>query len=151
VILRAAVLGPIQRGIQAGVEGGLSGLGSLFGGGTSTPAQPYTYLFHQGGEDSPFWRGIPNRGPMPVAHQGLMDDEFMAVLQKGERVVPKGSGPESPIINIKVDARYAQPGVAREINAQLAARMPQIIEAALSESAARASLGGSYARQMGRR
>jgi hypothetical protein len=100
--LTRGMFGPNMQG-----GGWLSDLAKLFGGGAAnlpinTPgafaaAQP----FHSGGsvDGSGPWREIPAWmiATAPRLHGGLAPDEFPAVLQRGETVIPKKGQPQ--IIN----------------------------------------------------
>jgi hypothetical protein len=43
----------------------------------------------------------------PRLHQGLAADEYPAILQKGEQVIPKGGGKSAPIVHMHF---YSQSG-----------------------------------------
>ena len=111
--------------------GWLSSLGSLVGigssmsvgqvGGTMTASQsaaaslPINTMagpFHSGGTvgvTGGAMRSIPASyfATAPRLHQGLAADEFPAVLQKGEQVIPKGGGKSQPIVHMHF---YSQNG-----------------------------------------
>ena len=63
---------------------------------------------HAGGEADGTgpWRQIPAWmiAVAPRLHNGLAPDEFPAVLQRGERVVPKGRAGQMPSVTINVQA-----------------------------------------------
>lgn len=58
----------------------------------------------------------------PRFHNGLMPDEFTAILQKGETVLPKGVSPLGPSVSISmpVDLRGADPSMVPYIDAKMA-------------------------------
>ncbi|MFM9889618.1 MAG: phage tail tape measure C-terminal domain-containing protein [Rickettsiales bacterium] len=111
--LRESVTGPIAKGLgdllgggsggSSSGGGGLSGFfGNLFGGSSSSGSSGggffgniFSSFFHQGGVVG---ESLATRREMPAYlfhnaprfHSGLMPDEFPAILQKGETVIPKG-------------------------------------------------------------
>lgn len=102
-----AIFGNLSKSGGGGGGGGLLGwIGGLFGGnsGGYTGGNPYgagtgdwAAVAHSGGvvgstsfpqRQMPAWM----IATAPRLHNGLAADEFPAVLQKGERVIPKGGG-----------------------------------------------------------
>jgi chromosome segregation ATPase len=100
-----------QRGFEQIFGMLMTGLPSLFGGGAANlpinqPGFPGAATFHSGGVVGASGGAVRNI-PMaafsfaPRLHNGLMPDEYPAVLQKGERVIPRGGGAGNNItINI---------------------------------------------------
>ncbi|MHC4122445.1 MAG: hypothetical protein ACYSSI_02640 [Planctomycetota bacterium] len=92
--------------LPSGQEGGLLGLGSLFG--TAAPAAVPAATMHAGGiagMQKPD-RIVPSTvfGRAPRLHAGLKADEMPAILQKGETVLPKGIQPNNVNVNFNVSA-----------------------------------------------
>lgn len=123
---RRAVLGPVANA-----------LGGIFGGGGSVTAA----VFHTGGMVgiSGHQRNVPSAlfARAPRLHRGgwvgLRPDEVPTILQRGERVLNRQeAGQYSPGImatsgiNIHIDARGAQAGVAEQIDLKLRAALPEI-------------------------
>ena len=98
-------------GAGAGGAGGFGALlGGLFGGGgpqvmAAGTAQATTGMgLEQIGQTFiTGHRGIP-ADYMPRLHNGLKPDEFGAILQKGEEVIPKNNAGQKQTININVSA-----------------------------------------------
>src|SRR5690606_16716215 len=112
-VLKDIAKGVLQRGVvnpaadfAQSVIGSIasSAAGSFFGSSTTAA------VAHTGGTvgySTNFTRQVPSSrlSPAPRLHNGLRSDEFPAILQRGEQVIPKGQRMESssPTINI-----YAQ-------------------------------------------
>ena len=111
------------QNITAPLFGGISSMvGKVFSGG-ATVAGGSTTLdltrnlsvsgFHSGGivgRDSSFTRSLPGSlfSHAPRLHSGLMPDEFPAILQKGEAVIPKdavGGGGDTNVFIYAVDSK----------------------------------------------
>lgn len=97
--VREQITGPIAGALGDLVKGGSSGGGGFF-------SSIFSSLFHEGG-----MVGMPvSRRALPAYafigaprfHDGLMPDEFPAILQKGETVLPKNSrmGGDTIVFNI---------------------------------------------------
>jgi hypothetical protein len=124
--LTRGLFGPEMKG-----GGWLSSLGSMIGigsgqsvgqvGGAMTASQqaaanlPINTMagpYHSGGtvgvSGGPM-RSIPASyfASAPRLHQGLAADEYPAILQKGEQVIPKGGGKSAPIVHMHF---YSQNG-----------------------------------------
>lgn len=132
----ADVMGQITKeALFGGGSSGSSGLiteigkwiGGMFGGGGTsgtlgglTEAQTGGALFHSGGRvgmtPTPM-RSVPASlfAHAPRLHQGLAGDEFPAILQKGETVYAKGSGPsiQVNVINESNEPLQADQGQVR--------------------------------------
>ena len=65
----------------------------------------------------------------PRLHAGLAADEFPAILQSGERVIPRGgaSATVNAPLNVNIDARGAAPGVEAQIMATLRRELPGML------------------------
>jgi hypothetical protein len=110
--LTRGLFGPEMKG-----GGWLSGLAGMFGGGAANapinqPNFPGAETFHRGGivgTDHGPMRSIPASyfANAPRLHQGLAADEFPAVLQKGEQVIPKGGKKNNPVVHMHF---YSQSG-----------------------------------------
>ncbi len=98
--------------------------GSLFGGGEATGIGSNAEILHSGGvagEASVHRVMSPLLfAAAPRFHSGLAPDEFPAVLQKGERVIPRGNIPAgapaqqpAPTVNIVINDYSAQ-GIATD-------------------------------------
>ncbi|MFO0110782.1 MAG: phage tail length tape measure family protein [Alphaproteobacteria bacterium] len=96
----------LQEYIRAQIVSPLvSGIGGLFSGGGG--ASLLASIFHAGGEVGE--TSAPTRS-MPAAlyhhaprlHNGLMPDEFPAILQKGETVIPKNTTPTAQAQPVEV-------------------------------------------------
>jgi hypothetical protein len=135
---RRAVLGPIANA-----------LGGVFGGGGSVAA----VVSHNGGMVglSGHTRAVPAAvfAGAPRMHSGgtvgpvgswagLRPDEVPTILQRGERVlsraeVARGGGSAIPVaVNLNVDARGAQMGVAEQIAAAMRSAQPEFERIALA-------------------
>ena len=107
------------QNITGPLFGGISGaIGNLFGGGTTGPhigaGGTTAFGMHGGGiagQDSSFTRTLPGGlfSHAPRLHSGLMPDEFPAILQKGEAVIPKdavgGGAGDTNVFIYAVDAK----------------------------------------------
>lgn len=90
--IRENITGPIAGGLSSLLGGGGAGGGSNSGGGIF--GSLFSSIFHDGGvvgESSAPSRMMPAHvfATAPRFHNGLMPDEFPAILQKGETVIPK--------------------------------------------------------------
>jgi len=140
---RNAVLGPLANFLSTGLGGIFSGVfheGGIVGGPAPSrmvPAMAFANAprMHQGG-----WAG-------------LKSDEVPAILQRGERVLSRAevargmaggaSGGGSVGVNISIDARGAQVGVADQIAAGIRRELPAIIKATRAGISGRQSRGYS--------
>jgi hypothetical protein len=107
------------QNITGPLFGGISGaIGNLFGGGTTGlhigAGGTTAFGMHGGGiagQDSSFTRTLPGGlfSHAPRLHSGLMPDEFPAILQKGEAVIPKdavgGGAGDTNVFIYAVDAK----------------------------------------------
>ena len=112
--LTRGLFGPEMNG-----GGWLSSLAGMIGGSGSAanlpinqPGYPGAATMHSGGivgVNSGPMRSIPASyfATAPRLHQGLAADEYPAVLQKGEQVIPKGGGKSQPIVHMHF---YSQNG-----------------------------------------
>jgi hypothetical protein len=109
--------------------GGLFGslLGGLFGGGSGGWDTSVVQL-HKGGLVGQDGRMMKGNAALwanaPRLHDGLMPDEYRAILQRGEMVIPKGGGMGGMTIN--VDARGAEVGVETRVVAAIRAMKPEL-------------------------
>jgi hypothetical protein len=116
-----ALFGNLSKTGGGGGGGGLLGsiIGMFGGGGGYTGGNSYGAqtgdwgaTMHSGGtvgvSGGPV-RSIPTHyfSTAPRLHQGLAADEYPAILQKGEQVIPKGGGKSSPIVHMHF---YSQNG-----------------------------------------
>lgn len=145
-ILRIVVRRKITEPLAAAVSGSdfLGSLTAAFG-------------FHAGGlvgeSGATFTRGVPlaafagaqryHRGGWP----GLRNDEVPAILQRGERVLPRGAGTMAPEINI-----YTAPGSTASVNNRRGENgrpiIDIVIEAAKNAVAGDIARGGTVAAAM---
>ena len=94
--LREQVTGPIAKGLGSLLSGGSSSGGGSSGGGIFASIGSWiTSQFHDGGvvgHTPTVMRSVPSHlfANARRYHSGLMPDEFPAILQKGETVIPKG-------------------------------------------------------------
>lgn len=89
-----------MRALMSGIKGIGGFLSGLFGGGVSGPIHvgiggTTAFGMHGGGivgENTSFTRTVPSFyfNNAPRFHDGLSADEFPAILQRGETVIPKG-------------------------------------------------------------
>lgn len=97
MFIRENITGPIAGGLSDILKGGSGGSGGGgFLGGIFDDI--FSSLFHSGGkvgESSVIGRSVPAYAFVgaPRLHNGLMPDEFPAILQKGETVIPKNQKP----------------------------------------------------------
>lgn len=115
--LRENVTGPIAGQLSSllgGGTGGSSGGGGIFGSLFSSAGSWLSSLFHEGGVV-----GETNASRRPVSpllfagaprfHGGLMPDEFPAILQRGETVIPRNKRMNSgPNITFNISTPNAQ-------------------------------------------
>jgi lambda family phage tail tape measure protein len=145
--LRENVTGPIAKGLgdllgggssgSSGGGGGLSGFfGNLFGGGSSSSSSGgggffssiFSSFFHQGGVVG---ESLATRREMPAHlfhnaprfHSGLMPDEFPAILQKGETVIPKGKGRSMGGMNVTFNVNTPNAQSFMDSQGQVMAKM----------------------------
>lgn len=111
--IRQNISGPIANGLSSMLGGGGGSAGS--GGGIfgSFFSDMFAGVFHTGGAvgDTPASRrSVPSYlfANAPRFHNGLMPDEFPAILQRGETVVPKGKSMGGMNINFNVSTPNAQ-------------------------------------------
>jgi hypothetical protein len=121
-----AIMAQVIGAFMGGAGGGGGG-GSAFTSPHGGPAAPAA-VGHGGGmiEDIAARRTVPISTFIgaPRLHQGLASDEIPAILQRGERVIPKGGGSGPTIINnitnnitIKaIDSQDMQKALAKERN-----------------------------------
>lgn len=92
IFIRQNITGPIAGGLSKALGGGgSSGDQGIFG---SFFDDIFSSIFHSGGivgESNAARRSVPAYAFVgaPRLHNGLMPDEFPAILQKGETVIPK--------------------------------------------------------------
>ncbi len=105
MFIRENITGPIAGGLGDLLKGGSGSSGGGFLGGFFDDI--FGSLFHGGGtvgEGSPTRRSVPTYAfaGAPRLHSGLMPDEFPAILQRGETVLPKNmkSGGNNITFNI---------------------------------------------------
>lgn len=111
--LRENVTGPIASALGDALGGG--GGGGSSGGGIfgSFFSDIFGSLFHDGGkvgEASAPRRVIPAYAfaGAPRLHNGLLPDEFPAILQRGETVIPKNARMQTPQIVMNITTPNAQ-------------------------------------------
>lgn len=106
--IRQNITGPIASelgGLLGGGGGGASGGGGFF-------SSIFSSIFHSGGvvaETMAARRAVPAHVFMgaPRFHDGLMPDEFPAILQKGETVLPKGMKQAAPQVVMNISTPNA--------------------------------------------
>ena len=89
--IRENITGPIASGLSSILGGGAGGASS---GGGGIFGSLFSSIFHEGGivgETMTAGRSLPAFAfaGAPRFHNGLMPDEFPAILQKGETVIPR--------------------------------------------------------------
>jgi len=107
--IRENITGPIAgqlSGMLGGGAGGSSSGGGIFG-------SLFSSIFHDGGvvgESSAPSRMIPAHifANAPRFHNGLMPDEFPAILQKGETVIPKNKKVGGTNVTFNISTPNAQ-------------------------------------------
>jgi lambda family phage tail tape measure protein len=107
--IRQNITGPIASelgGLLGGGGGGASSGGGFF-------SSIFSSIFHSGGvvaETMAARRAVPAHVFMgaPRFHDGLMPDEFPAILQKGETVLPKGMKQAAPQVVMNISTPNAQ-------------------------------------------
>lgn len=108
--IRQNITGPIASEL-GGLLGGGGGGGASGGGGFFSSI--FSSIFHSGGvvaETMAARRAVPAHVFMgaPRFHDGLMPDEFPAILQKGETVLPKGMKQAAPQVVMNISTPNAQ-------------------------------------------
>jgi lambda family phage tail tape measure protein len=109
--IRQNVTGPIANAL-----GGILGGGNAPGGGSSGGGifgSLFSSIFHEGGivgESLASRRAMPAYAfaGAPRFHNGLMPDEFPAILQKGETVLPKGMKGNGMNVTFNISTPNAQ-------------------------------------------
>ncbi|MFZ2447492.1 MAG: hypothetical protein WAW37_14145 [Syntrophobacteraceae bacterium] len=109
----------LSKMAASGFEQMLGGLfGSISGGGGSSPFGFLSGIFHSGGVagEAEAYRML---SPLafagaPRLHSGLAPDEFPAILQRGEAVIPKGKwstggGPQALKVEVRIDNQSSAP------------------------------------------
>jgi hypothetical protein len=101
-------------GLLGSILGMFGGNGGGYTGGNSYGAQTGDWgaTMHSGGTvgvSGGAMRSIPSHyfSTAPRLHQGLAADEYPAILQKGEQVIPKGGGKTAPVVHMHF---YSQNG-----------------------------------------
>lgn len=107
-----------QMMAQQAMSGLMGFFGGVSGGGQAAPSSYVDWWAqvpagHQGmvaGEWASGSRNVPMSlfNNAPRLHDGLRGDEFPAILQKGERVIPKG-GSSMPNISVEIKNESSQP------------------------------------------
>ena len=108
--IRQNITGPIASEL-GGLLGGGGGGGASGGGGFFSSI--FSSIFHSGGvvaETMAARRAVPAHVFMgaPRFHDGLMPDEFPAILEKGETVLPKGMKQAAPQVVMNISTPNAQ-------------------------------------------
>lgn len=110
--LRENVTGPIAGALSSAIGGGSGGSSGsgIFGGFFK---DIFSSIFHDGGkvgEGSVSRRAVPAYAfaGAPRFHNGLMPDEFPAILQKGETVLPKNTRMDGNTIVFNISTPNAQ-------------------------------------------
>lgn len=110
--LRENVTGPLASGLGSLLKGGSSG-GSSGGGIFSAIGSWISSQFHDGGivgVTPTTMRSVPSHvfAGAPRFHNGLMPDEFPAILQRGETVIPKNKRVGGMNVTFNVSTPNAQ-------------------------------------------
>ncbi|MEQ1788835.1 MAG: phage tail tape measure C-terminal domain-containing protein [Rickettsiales bacterium] len=109
--IRENITGPIAGGLSSLLGGGGAAGGSSAGGGIF--GSLFSSIFHDGGvvgESSAPSRMMPAHifATAPRFHNGLMPDEFPAILQKGETVIPKNKKVGGTNVTFNISTPNAQ-------------------------------------------
>lgn len=109
--IRENITGPIAGGLSSLLGGGGAAGGSSSGGGIF--GSLFSSIFHDGGvvgESSAPSRMMPTHifANAPRFHNGLMPDEFPAILQKGETVIPKNKKVGGTNVTFNISTPNAQ-------------------------------------------
>jgi hypothetical protein len=125
-VIRQNITGPIASGLSSMLGGGASGgsgiFGSLFSGisnmfggsaGGGGLSSLFSSIFHEGGvvgETTTAGRMLPAFAfaHAPRFHNGLMPDEFPAILQKGETVIPRNKKVGGTHVTFNISTPNAQ-------------------------------------------
>lgn len=99
IAIRENITGPMASALSEALKSSSGGEGSFFSSIWSALG------FHAGGmvgRDHSFIRPVPASTFIgaPRLHSGLMSDEFPAILQKGEMIIPKGGGGTGVKVNV---------------------------------------------------
>lgn len=106
-------LGGLFGGGSGAAAGGASGGGGIFGSLFSSVGSWFSGLFHEGGVVGETLASRRAVSPLlfagaPRFHNGLMPDEFPAILQKGETVLPKGMKGNGMNVTFNISTPNAQ-------------------------------------------
>jgi lambda family phage tail tape measure protein len=110
--IRENITGPIAGGLSSLLGGGGAGAGGSSAGG-GIFGSLFSSFFHDGGvvgESSAPSRMMPAHifANAPRFHNGLMPDEFPAILQKGETVIPKNKKVGGTNVTFNISTPNAQ-------------------------------------------
>ena len=98
MVMRQTITDPMAQAISVGLQGMFSG-GGGGGGGIKMADKATPYRMHAGGIVGYGYSGIPR------LHGGLAADEFPAILQRGEVVLPKGGGGSGGAPSVTINIR----------------------------------------------
>lgn len=103
--LSQALMSQVTGENGSNLAGWIGGLFSSSGSGTMSQATASALVRHSGGfvgSSGGAMRSIPASyfSSAPRLHGGLAADEYPAILQKGEQVIPKGGRKSSPVVHM---------------------------------------------------
>ena len=131
-IIKQNITGPLTGWLSDSLSGRSdSGGSSLFSGLGSI----FSSIFHEGGvvgETSTSRRSVPSWlfAGAPRFHDGLAPDEFPAILQRGETVLPKNSNQSGSAVNVVMNITTPDANGFRASQAQIAAEAARNIKRA---------------------
>jgi hypothetical protein len=140
-----ALLGAVGSGISGMFGGGSGGGYDAALGKWSSSGIPYHHAGGIVGDPTTPRKSVPDWlfHFAPRLHSGLAPDEFPAILQRGERVIPKGgqAGGQAVIVNIQAnDAKSFQDMVNRNPGAILGPIMDSLRRGGAMRTAMRTNL-----------
>ncbi len=131
-LIKQNITGPLTGWLSDSLSGRSdSGGGGIFSGFSSI----FSSIFHDGGvvgETGAPHRAMPSWlfAGAPRFHDGLAPDEFPAILQKGETVLPKNSSQSSTPVNVIMNITTPDASGFRASQAQIAAEAARNIHRA---------------------
>jgi hypothetical protein len=129
MVIRENITGPIAGGISDLLKGGGSGGGSGGGFLSGLFDDFFTSIFHGGGVvgETMAPRRMVSASTFigaPRLHNGLMPDEFPAILQRGETVIPKNQRmAEGMTVNFNITTPNAQSFMQPESRGQMMSKL----------------------------
>jgi hypothetical protein len=126
------------KAILGGVLGGAGGGGGMGGPGTTAGSEYNMGVAHSGGtigESAFAMRMVPASTFYSAQkyHGGLSNDEFPAILQRGEKVTPKGQPTSNNTLSISIPINVSNPKFASSLRSELEDSVTKIVDKKIKE------------------